>query len=172
MAIVQPPPGPLNSGPGIVRGTARKTYSNNKPIIAALLIAEVIELGTPGLGAIPVAYNLVPGGFAGKKAFLIAQLAAVLEVFWLSFPNPPVVTSLAAATYIVNRFGADKVVDSIDRASSRDFRPDNGFLYCFENDTLGISAGIYSVDAVFRASNNATYKFEPTREWVGAAVGS
>ena len=162
---VQPSaPPPLISGTGIVRGNAKKTYSSNLPIISALLLSEIIQQGLPGLGAIPVAYRLVPGGQAAKKAYLISAVATVLEYLWVAFPNPPVITSGAAAIAIVQHFGQDVVVEAIDNSSTAGLGPDSGYLYVLENKTLDISAGQYSIDSVYRIPNGETFINQPTRE--------
>jgi len=162
---VQPSaPPPLISGIGIVRGNAKKTYSSNLPIISALLLSEIIQQGLPGLGAIPVAYRLVPTGQAAKKAYLITAVATVLEYLWVAFPNPPIITSLAAATAIVSHFGQDVVVEAIDNSSTAGLGPDSGYLYVLENKTLDISAGQYSIESVYRIPNGETFINQPTRE--------
>ena len=58
----------LPAGSGLIVGTRKKKYNNNAPIIAALLLSEIIEQGLPGLGAIPAGYNIVPSQ-AGKRLF-------------------------------------------------------------------------------------------------------
>jgi hypothetical protein len=162
------PSSPPSSGTGLIVGTRFKTYNNNFPIIAALLLSEIVQQGLPLLGAIPAGYNLVPSQ-SGKKAYLITALTGVLEVMFVAFPQPPVVTAAGAATVIVNEFGAQKVVDAIDTASTAGIGPQPGYLYVLENDTLGISAGQYSIGSVYRSSttsgNNQTFIMQPSFEW-------
>ena len=156
---LQPGSAGLSSGDNkLVRGSAKKTYSNNSTIIAALLFSEIVEMGLPGLGAIPAAYRI------GGKAGLISALAIQIELIFITFPTPPAVTGVVAATTIVNKFGADEVAAAIDNASTAGIGPDSGYLYILKDNDLNIPAGQYSKDAVWRSAG-VNYAVNQKSQW-------
>ena len=146
----------------LVSGSAYKTYTSNRPIIAALLFAEVVQKGLPGLGAIPVAYDIAPA--AGKKALLITMLAAVIEVVFLALPTPPIVGSVAAAAAIVKFIGEEKVVEAIRTSSTLGIGPETGYFYVFKDSSLGIPAGQYSINSISKVSNES-FLLQESKGW-------
>ncbi len=147
----------------LIFGTARKTYDNNKTIIARLVLSEVIQGGLPGLGAIPAAYNLAPARV--EKEVLIAGLSALIEIIFLEFPTPPVITPLVLATTIVNTIGAKEVIEAIENVSTVGIGPRPGNMFAFKNDPLNIPAGEYSEGAIWRSAGQE-YILSSTREWL------
>ena len=147
----------------LISGTAYKTYTSNRPIIAALLFSEVIQSGLPALGAIPAAYDIAPA--AAKKALLITMLAAVIEVVFLALPTPPVVGSVAAATAIVKLVGEEEVIEAIRTSSTLGIGPETGYLYVFKDDTLGIPAGQYSINSISSISSES-FLLQESGDWL------
>jgi len=149
----------------LIFGTARKTYPNNQTIIARLVLSEIIQGGLPMLGAIPAAYKLAPP--RAKKTTLIAGLAAIIEIIFLEFPTPPVITPLVLASAIVKKIGAQEIIDAIENVSTVGIGPRPGNLLVFQNDPLGIPAGEYSKSSIWRSANQE-YIVESTQEWLYA----
>lgn len=146
----------------LVSGTVYKTYTSNRPIIAALLFSEVIQSGLPALGAIPAAYDIAPA--AAKKALLITMLSAVIEVVFLALPTPPVVGSVAAAAAIVQFIGEEEVVEAIRTSSTLGIGPETGYFYVFKDDSLGIPAGQYSINSISSISSES-FLLQESGEW-------
>lgn len=145
----------------LVRGSSRKTWSSNKPLIARLIFSELIQTSNPALSVLPAVYRS-PAGQAG----FIAALAIQVDILLASFGLPP--AGLVIVKLMVNELGAQNMVDAIEQGSSGFMAPKSNNLYTFKNDVLNIPSGEYAEGSVWRSSG-VTYILEQKNQWIGFA---
>ena len=161
--VPQSGPSLLSGDNRLVRGTKRKSLTNIK-IICKLFFSEFFQNMSPTLAVLPQVYN-----FGGDVA-LKAALAPQIDIFLLGFGLPP--GGIIIANSLVNNLGGQAIADGIASGSSGWLAPKSGYFYAFENDTLNIPAGEYSINAVWRSAGETFVLAQKTQwleqvDWIG-----
>ncbi len=131
----------------------RKNPKTDRGIYARLIAGELVEgAGGWSFTALAELYN------RGAKQPAIAALKTALGVLGV----PPTAVDAMASTF----GGYDAFFDAADNIGTLGLVPDRNFLYIFEDDDLGIPAGMYSTNSVYQ-NKDKFYSVKAKNEWIG-----